>query len=181
MRRNWRCVAWTVGIIVGLAVIAAAIVFAYYDSGRYSVSALYPDRPAVANFLDTTMTRSVQRHAARVKAPSLDSPAMFRLGFQHYRGMCVECHAAPGVEPEELAKGLNPSPPALVESAGDWKPSELFWLTKNGVRMTGMPAWGSTHSDEEIWAIVAFVQRLPKLSEAEWKTLDREVPQLSEK
>ncbi len=175
-RRSRRCAIWVVGIAA--AVSAFGLAFAY--SGLYSVAATYPDRSAVTWFLGTTMDRSVQRHAAGTRAPALDSPEMFRTGFQHYREMCVECHGAPGVPPAELAQGLNPSPPPLVESAGDWEPSELFWITKNGVRMTGMPAWGPTHSDDKIWAIVAFVRRLPKLSEAEYRALDRQVPALPE-
>jgi mono/diheme cytochrome c family protein len=178
--RTWRVVGLTLLAVLVVVAIAAAGVYVYFHSGFYSVAATYPDSKAAASFLDATMTRSVQRHAAGLHVPSLEDPAQFRLGFQHYRGMCVECHGAPGVEAEELAKGLTPDPPELVEAAGDWKPNELFWLTKNGVRMTGMPAWGPTHSDEEIWAVVAFTQRLPKLSEAEWKKLDREVPALKE-
>ncbi len=176
MRRAWRCVGW---VIVAL-VIVGAIGFAYAYYGFYNVSAVYSDWKPVAWFLDTTMGASVQRHARGVTVPSLDSPDMYRLGFQHYRGMCQECHAAPGAEAEELAKGLRPEPPELVEAAGDWKPNELYWLVKNGVRMTGMPAFGPTHSEDELWAMVAFVQRLPKLSEADYKKLDRGTPQLSE-
>ena len=76
--------------------------------------------------------------------------------------MCVSCHGAPGVDASEAGDGLNPPAPDLtlprVQKRTD---GELFWLVQNGIRMTGMPAFGTTHKDEEIWKIVAFVRRLP--------------------
>jgi hypothetical protein len=54
-----------------------------------------------------------------------------------------------------------------------WSSAEPFWIAKNGIRMTGMPAFGSTHKDEEIWKVVAFVQRLPMVTEgatSRWNT-----------
>jgi mono/diheme cytochrome c family protein len=173
MRTKWRYVVWPGGVVA--VAIALGLGFAY--SGMYDVGAMPPDRGVVAWVLGTTMDHSVQRHAAGIRVPPLDDPGMVKTGFQHYREMCVSCHGAPGVEPAELAKGLNPSPPLLVESVGDWKPNELFWITKYGVRMTGMPAWGVTHSDDKLWALVAFMRGLPKLSAAEWEAMDREVPE----
>ena len=48
---------------------------------------------------------------------------------------------------------------------------ELFWIVQNGIRMTGMPAFGPTHKDEEIWKIVAFLRHLPALTPEEEKAL----------
>ena len=61
--------------------------------------------------------------------------------------MCVDCHLAPGMDSSEIRQGLLPKPPKLQEVVDEWKPAELFWIIKNGVKMTGMPAWGPTHSD----------------------------------
>jgi mono/diheme cytochrome c family protein len=176
MKRIWRWAVWTLAAVIVL--IALGLAFPY--SGLYNVSATHPDSAPVTWLLSTTMKHSVQRRAAAIDAPSLEPPDMLRLGFQHYRGMCVGCHGAPGVEVDEAAQGLNPRPPELVKSAGKWQPNELFWITKNGVRMTGMPAWGVTHSDEKIWAIVSFVRGLPELTPEEYQTLDREIPPLPE-
>ncbi len=172
-----RCALRCLAAIILLAVIAAAVTFGYFRYGFYNVAASYPDRPAVASFLAYTADNSVSRHAAGIRVPSLDDPAMVASGANFYRHLCAECHGAPGGPPEDLAKGLNPAPPPLVESAGEWKPNELFWLTKHGVRMTGMPAWGPTHTDEEIWAMVAFLQRLPKLTPEEYRTFGRQSAQ----
>ncbi len=173
-----RAILRAVLVLVLIIVIVVVVVLVMAYGGFYNVAATYPGRGPVDWFLGTTMDYSVKRHAANIRVPSLDSPEMVRAGFQQYRALCLECHGAPGVAPEALAQGLNPEPPPLVEAAGDWKPNELFWIAKNGVRMSGMPAWGPTHTDEEIWEIVAFVRRLPKMSEVEYRTLDKQVPPL---
>ena len=77
--------------------------------------------------------------------------------------MCAQCHGAPGRAPDAVAKGLNPEPPDFAQNADQWSPAELFWITRNGIKMTGMPAWGATHADEELWAVVAFLMELPRL------------------
>ena len=51
-------------------------------------------------------------------------------------------------------------------------PREIFWVTKYGIKMTGMPAWGKTHSDKKIWAIVTFVKKLPNMSAEEYEKME---------
>jgi mono/diheme cytochrome c family protein len=86
--------------------------------------------------------------------------------------MCVSCHGAPGVDASPVGEGLNPPAPDLtlarIQERSD---GELFWLVQNGIRMTGMPAFGPTHRDEEIWEIVAFLRHLPELTPEEEKAL----------
>jgi mono/diheme cytochrome c family protein len=91
--------------------------------------------------------------------------------FRTFNEMCVQCHSAPGKEPTMVGKGLNPPPPKLSDAAQRWSRAELFWIVKNGIKMTGMPAFGPTHSDEELWLVVAFLQRLPNISPEEFKEM----------
>jgi mono/diheme cytochrome c family protein len=83
--------------------------------------------------------------------------------------MCVTCHGAPGVDREEIGKGLNPEPPRLEKIVANWTDAELFWTVKNGIRMTGMPGFGGTHTDAEVRSIVSFVRRLPRMSPQEYQ------------
>ncbi len=62
-----------------------------------------------------------------------------------------------------MGQGLNPPAPDLADSAAHMTPAELFWVTRHGIRMTGMPAWGATHDDEDLWPVVAFITTLPGL------------------
>ena len=131
-------------------------------SGAYNVAALAPDLPFEMSVLHGIMRQSVQAHAAadRIQArPDLASRAPKGAG--DFAEMCATCHGAPGKEPGEIGLGLNPRPPRLEKGASlAWSASEMFWIVKNDIRMTGMPAFGPTHDDNRIWSIVAFARSL---------------------
>src|SRR5208282_585710 len=112
------------------------------------------------------LDRSVDKRAPNEKNPYTGNPSAIATGLDHYRENCVMCHGAPGVAAGELSKGLNPRAPSLAEQS-DTSDGELFWIVKHGVRMTPMPAFGPTHTDDEIWKIVAFIRHLPDLSQQE--------------
>ena len=86
----------------------------------------------------------------------------------HYKEMCELCHGGPGKEPSEVGKGLRPQPPSLVKAAPELRDTEIFWVVKHGIRMTGMPAFGLTHPDAELWEVVALVRSLPSTSPREY-------------
>lgn len=161
-------------IIVGLAVAAAVVGFGVMYSGIINVGASNPHAAPTQWLLHTAMQRSVAFHARDIKAPPLDKPETVMMGFRHYREMCVGCHLAPGIESSEIRKGLMPQPPKLQEAAKHWTPAQLFWIVKNGVKMTAMPAWGPTHSDEKIWSMVAFLQKLPEMTPAQYQAMDKQ-------
>jgi Cytochrome C oxidase, cbb3-type, subunit III len=75
-----------------------------------------------------------------------------------------------------LGKGINPKPPDLAEEAAEWSDRELFWITKHGIKLAGMPAFGVTHSDKELWGIVAFLRRLESMSPDEYRRLATDAP-----
>jgi mono/diheme cytochrome c family protein len=154
-----------------LIVAAAAAMLAVAYSGTINVGTANHDNALINWFLDTAMTRSVQHHARAIPLPPLSDPSMSKLGFRHYDEMCVECHGAPGVPRGDIAKGLWPEAPNLAESAGEWTPAQLYWVIKNGLKFTSMPAWGPSHPDKDLWAITAFVQKLPHLSPAQYQAM----------
>jgi mono/diheme cytochrome c family protein len=147
-------------------------------SGLADVAATSPHWAVTRWVLATTMRKSVERQAAGIVVPmALDDDEHVGAGAVEYEEMCASCHGAPGVEPGVVGKGLNPEPPDLADEANEWSAAEIFWITKHGVRMTGMPAFGPTHSDEEIWDVVALVKRLPPMSPAEYRALLAARPQ----
>lgn len=90
--------------------------------------------------------------------------------------MCVVCHGGPGIEPSEIAKGLYPEPPILYKS-GMLTPGPTFWIIKNGIRMTSMPAMAPTHSDKEIWAMTAFlINKYDSMSPGEYQEWMKKYP-----
>jgi len=157
-------------VLLVIACIAGVVVM---FSGVINVAATSPHNPITEFVLGTTMDKSVHYHAKGITAPPLDDPGMVMDGFRHYREMCVGCHLAPGIAETEISKGLLPEPPAMQEVVEEWQPAELFWVTKNGVKMSGMPAWGPTHSDQKIWAIVAFLEKLPHMTAEQYAEMDK--------
>jgi mono/diheme cytochrome c family protein len=160
------------GFFVLLLIAAVAALVVVY-SGLIDVGASNPHHPFTSWLLHTAMERSVSVHARDIETPPLDDPQLVMNGFRHYREMCVGCHLAPGITSSEIRKGLMPEAPVLAEEVEEWTPAELFWVIKNGVKMTGMPAWGATHSNEEIWAMVAFLEKLPHLSAQQYEDMDK--------
>lgn len=150
-----------------LLFIAAVLVLgtiAYAYSGLYDVSATSPHNGFVNWFLSTASQASIRRRAELIDVPDLDDESMVLAGINDFNSMCAGCHGAPGRAPEAMGLGLNPPAPDLSEKAADMSPAEMFWVTRNGIRMTGMPAWGASHDDHSIWPVVAFLTRLPGMS-----------------
>ena len=161
-------------IIITLLVLVIVLILGglvFINSGVYDVAATKPDTEIVKWVLETTKEKSVRSRSKDITVPNLDSESLIETGFHHYDQMCVGCHGAPGIPQSEIGEGLNPEPPDLSEVAANMTPAELFWITKNGIKMTGMPAFGPTHSDEELWGIVAFMQKLPDLSPEKYKAM----------
>jgi mono/diheme cytochrome c family protein len=115
--------------------------------------------------------RSVGKRAPKEKNPYVGDPTAIATGLDHYRENCVICHGSPDVAGAELSKGINPPAPALGKEGDDTPDGELFWVIKHGIRMTAMPAFGPTHTDKEIWKIVAFIHHLPDLTAQERDSL----------
>jgi mono/diheme cytochrome c family protein len=154
-----------------VALVIGVVAFAY--SGVYDVSAMAREGAFTEWFLSTTREHSVARRAESVKIPDLNSLERVRRGGRAYDRMCEKCHAAPGMERSNLSRGLDPKPPLLHRMKAP-ELEEVFWVTKHGIRMTGMPAWGKSHSDDEIWDVVAFVRRLPNMSAQEYREFAEE-------
>lgn len=159
------------GVITGLLLLGIGAA-AYVLSGSFDVSANRPPGSLEKRIAGLALDHSVARRAPKGANPLAPSPEAIRGGFAHYKEMCVFCHGAPGVDASEAGEGLNPPAPDLtlarIQKRTD---GELFWILQNGIRMTGMPAFGPTHKDAELWKMVAFVRHLPSLTPEEEKAL----------
>jgi mono/diheme cytochrome c family protein len=163
-------------VLAILAAIAATAGGLLIYSGWYNVSATDEHLVPTYWLLDTAMRRSVREQGKRVAVPPLDDPAMVQRGLAIYRQDCVRCHGAPGVAPERFALGMTPSPANLAYTAREWPAGDLFWVVKYGLKMTGMPAWEFRLGDDEVWATVAFLKRMPHISPQEYAALQAPSP-----
>jgi cytochrome c553 len=164
LQHPWR----TIGIVTvalaagGFVVIASGIVPVTASAGHW----------AVTNWLlHFAMERSVVTHAIPIDAPPLDDPALVRRGASHYDLGCSPCHGNVQERTPRIPQAMLPPPPYLPGRVSRWQPEELFYIVKHGVKFTGMPAWPALQRDDEVWAVVAFLRRLPELAPQEYVRL----------
>lgn len=162
-----------VAVVVVLAVAFASMIV---GMGAYNVAADEPHWRPVYWLMQTVRDRSIAVRARDVAVPpDLGDAGRIAAGAGLYAEMCSGCHLAPGMEKTEISQGLYPAAPELASRLAA-PPAEEFWTIKHGIKMTGMAAWGRTHSDTLIWDMVAFLQKLPTLSPAQYKLLAKNAP-----
>jgi mono/diheme cytochrome c family protein len=163
-------------VIGALAIIGAIAAGVFFFGGYYNVAATEPDLGVVHWALTQVRAASIDRHAKDNPPAGYDDPAKIQEGARQYSVIgCVNCHGVP-MAPEspatwaKFSEGLHPDPPGLKELANAVTPAQLFWVIKNGINMTGMPSFAGAAKDEDLWSIVAFVKKLPIISEADYKS-----------
>ena len=157
--------------VVATCAVLALGGLAFLYSGIYDIGASTPHWRATEWLLSTARVRSIKHYATGLQPPAdFKNDANLQLGVDHFAAHCAVCHGAPGVPKGDIAAGMYPPPPDLKSVATLYTPAELFWILKHGIKMTGMPAW-SDHSDEELWATVAFLEKLPALTEQDYAKL----------
>ena len=165
----------TIGKLLLLPALGALGAGVALTAGLVDFSASTPPGRLEQRLATFALNRSIERHAPKVANPLARSPAAVAAGLVLFRTHCVDCHGAPGVDPTEAGASLNPPAPGLtlarVQARSD---GELKWIVSNGVRMTGMPAFGASRSEEQVWQLVAALRRLPHLSPEERKVLAKE-------
>lgn len=150
--------------IVAAFVVVGLLGLAYVYSGAYNVAASNDLAPATRWLFGTVTETSIRSHAEPLAEPIEADTAVLLTGASHYDEMCAMCHGAPGVEMSEFARGMKPEPPEMGHAAEEWSAGELLWILRHGIKHTGMPAFGPTHSEEDLRAVVAFVQQLPEMT-----------------
>jgi len=158
------------GYIAAIGLAIAALGAAAVYSGVYDVSATDQHLWPTYWTLRAAMERAIAVRARRLQVPPLDEAHASR-GVGLYRSHCLRCHGAPGVAPEPFALGMLPVPENLAYIARTRSTAEIYWTVRNGLKMTGMPAWQYRLSDDEMWDIVAFVKKLPSLSPTQYAAL----------
>lgn len=167
MKRPTQCV-----LLVVIMIVAGLGAFVY--SGLYNIGADAPHTKPVLAVLQTLRERSIHIRSKDIAPPNLDDPQLILKGAGQYAAMCVDCHLRPGMKDSEIRSGLYPQPPNLSHVRVD--PKAAFWVIKHGIKMSAMPAWGTTHEDPALWSLVAFLQQLPDLTPAQYKDMVAKAP-----
>lgn len=163
-----------------LATLGAVFGACFIYSGLYNIAADEPHWATTHEAIKILRDRSIDARTKGIDVPSLSDPKLIEDGAEHYTAMCSGCHLAPGMEETEIRAGLYPQPPRLAAHMHDESHAGMdlqamaarqFWIIKHGIKMTAMPAWGTTHDDNSIWSLVAFLQKLPAMTPAEYAIL----------
>ncbi len=142
----------------------------YISNGYYDVSQTTPHNGLTKWMIRKTKHTSIDKRMTENVVPAnFNDTSLLVSGFKHYNEMCTSCHGAPGKKADEMTEGLYPKPPLMYKQKKQEDPQEFFWIIKNGIKMTSMPAYGPTHSDEKLWAITSFVtEKLNKMTPEEY-------------
>jgi len=159
---------------------ATAIAFGLAVGGLlFAASGVMPLRASSGHwaitewFLHFSMRRSIKTHALGISPPPLDDDSLAARGAAHFDLGCRPCHGSPAAERPAVARAMLPPPPELAPRIQHWTASDLFYIVKHGLKFTGMPAWPVQARDDEVWAVVAFLRRLPEMSAHEYVALAR--------
>jgi mono/diheme cytochrome c family protein len=159
-------------LIGALAIIAAVAAAIYFFGGFYNVGET-ADNPAIVDWaLASVRGASVVAHGTETAPANLDDPETVKAGARVYSTIgCVNCHGGPpDANWAKWSEGLKPIPADLKVMAKERTASQLFWAIKNGIKFTGMPSFGLAGvSNQDVWSIVAFIKKLPSVSDDEYK------------
>lgn len=155
------------GIVIVMAVGGLLVTW----SGVVNIGASSGHWPGMGWFLQFAMRQSVQRHAAGIEVPPLNEPGMILRGAAHYATGCAPCHGEPGNPRTPIVRHMTPPVTFLPPIIEQWKPNELFWMVRHGLKYTGMPAWVAPGRPDEVWSMVAFLLRLPELDALAYEKL----------
>lgn len=156
----------------GLVVLGAIGAFVVLLSGAYSTAATTQHFKITHRLLDAGLRFSVRSYARDIEVPDLSRAGMLERGSACYRTHCVQCHGAPGIARNPEGRGMLPIASNLAQSAREWPPEWLYYVTRKGVRMSGMPAWEFRISNDDLWSTVAFLQHLPFMTHQDYVELD---------
>ncbi len=163
---------------LSLTLASLILTFIVLGSGAYNMAATEKHWSITEKIIEWVRESSIEARAKNLEVPPLDDTKVLLKGAEHYNAMCTTCHLAPGLKPTELSIGLYPQAPVfhLRESVGDPVKKlahirEYFWVIKNGLKMTAMPAWGLSHDDDSIWAMAAFVVKMSHMTPEQYENL----------
>ena len=126
------------------------------------------------NLANVAKDVTIPLEAGKMQNPLPETDEVVSQGQEVFLGSCAQCHGADGRGDTSLGRSMNP--PAMDLSSAHvqhWSDAELFWIIQNGVRLTGMPAWQSSISENDTWKLARFIHNLPSLDAASASTASR--------
>jgi mono/diheme cytochrome c family protein len=173
-RRQWETLGKALTVVIAVCVIAACVVVAWLVHRGVSAR-------TEPTLVETAIARSVRHLATPASMRGARNPvpltaAALADARAHWADHCATCHGNDGSGNTEIGRGLYPRAPDMRQApTQNLTDGELFSIIRNGVRLTGMPAWGDAagHDDADNWKLVHFIRHLPKLSAQEITEMEK--------
>ena len=163
-------------VLLGAVLMLLILLLSAFVVGRFGLMPVNADgahSSLEAKIMPQLLHASIVRHAAAATNPLTINEENLKAGASTYKDMCARCHSTPGNNPGAYGQSFYPPAPQLSGGMPNYTDSQLFWTIKHGIRNTGMPAWGSMLSDDEIWQLVSLLknsQDLPPSVESQWQS-----------
>ena len=161
------------GVVITLLVITGGV-FAVSQFGLYPIGADNPPGSIERAIAGRAMDRYAEKHKPAGDNPVQVGSDSLIAGATEYEEHCAFCHGGAKARISPMQDKLNPPAPQLINRIPHDDDAWLFWVTKHGVRMTGMPAWDGILADDEMWKIIAFIKhsdKLPPEVQSAWQKL----------
>ena len=153
--------AW--GFVIGLLLLPVWG-WAYFRFGYAPVATAASPMPFEKELAHAALHARIEKEAPKtVPIPSTEEN--YAAGVKVYRTQCAVCHGLSGQEPSPTAKGMFPEPPQLLKGTGvtDDPAGETYWKVRNGIRLTGMPAYVGSLSENQMWQVSIVLANADKL------------------
>src|SRR3954463_4799493 len=174
--------AFLFGVIATLVTLTV-IVIAVTHLGLYPIGADNPPSSLERTLAGRAMDVYADKHKPAGENPVQPTAAALTEGATEYEEHCAFCHGGAKAKISPMRDKFNPPAPQLINRIPHDDDAWLFWVTKHGVRMTGMPTWDGVMSDEEMWKVIAFIKhsdKLPPETAAAWQKLASEPTEIDE-
>jgi len=169
-------------VIVLLILVALVIIGGVFLIPRDGFSARGTPSALETFAAKSTRRLSMPKSARDKRNPVQESPEVLKKAMLHFADHCADCHENDGSGRTEMGRNMYPKVPDMRKpDTQNLTDGEIYYIIENGIRLTGMPAWGKGgDDDQETWALVHFIRHLPKLSKAEERQMKAANPKTEE-
>jgi thiosulfate dehydrogenase len=150
------------GMVLGIAILAVCVFF-YFRLGYAPVATASAPMPFEQFIAQGALDARIKKEAPTTVPVQADESNL-AAGYKIYRDTCAMCHGLRGEEETGIAKGMFPKPPQFfAHPAKGGAVGQTFWVVKNGIRLTGMPGFGASMTDDQIWQVSLMIEQRDKL------------------
>jgi thiosulfate dehydrogenase len=163
------------GLVLGILLTVAALAFGVYEGAKKGYFYLGADRKpsfVESTFAMSVLDASIERQIEGLKNPISPNEENIEAGAKVFLAHCAGCHGVPANSDSAFSQSFYPPVPEFFKDPPDMSEAENFYIVNHGVRWTGMPSFGATLTDEQIWQAVTFLSHMTSLSPATRKVFD---------